>query len=96
MNATHGVVQHNSSAQRFELGSGADASLLEYTRKDGLVIFTHTFVPPALRGRDLAEKLVRTALAWARSENLIVIPQCSYVARFIEHHHEYADLLAQR
>jgi predicted GNAT family acetyltransferase len=46
-----------------------------------------------MRGKGLAESLVRTALAWARVEKLKVVPQCSYVARFIERHSEYRDLL---
>jgi predicted GNAT family acetyltransferase len=37
--------------------------------------------------------MVRSALAWARGEKLKVVPQCSYTARFIERHPEYADLL---
>jgi predicted GNAT family acetyltransferase len=46
-----------------------------------------------MRGKGLAESLVRAALAWARAEKLKVVPQCSYVARFIELHAEYSDLV---
>lgn len=58
------------------------------------MVFTHTLVPPELRGRGVAEKLVRAALAEARARGCRVVPQCSYVARFIERHAEYQDLLA--
>jgi len=59
---------------------------------EGKMIFTHTVVPPELRGRGIAEKLVRTALAEARAAGRKVVPQCSYVARFIERHTEFTGL----
>jgi hypothetical protein len=86
-------VQHATAAQRFELHAEGVTALAEYLRENGRVIFTHTFVPPEMRGKGLAESLVRAALAWARAEKLKVVPQCSYVARFIERHAEYRDLL---
>jgi predicted GNAT family acetyltransferase len=55
---------------------------------------THTFVPGELRGRGLAEQLVRAALEHARAEKLRVVPACSYVAKYIERHPEYRALLA--
>jgi len=86
-------VQHATTAQRFELHAEGATALAEYQREDGRVVFTHTFVPPEMRGKGLAESLVRAALAWARAEKLKVVPQCSYVARFIELHAEYSDLV---
>ena len=88
------AIRHDIAASRFELGSGNTTALIEYVRAGGRVTFVHTYVPPALRGHGLAERLVRAALAWAREENLKVVPQCSYTARFIDLHREFADLLA--
>jgi uncharacterized protein len=93
MDATSAPVTHNSVAQRFELNSNGVTAIAEYRRELNRVIFHHTFVPPELRGQGIAEQLVRTALAWARAEKLQVVPECSYVARLIERHHEYSDLL---
>jgi predicted GNAT family acetyltransferase len=56
-------------------------------------VFTHTVVPPELRGRGIAEALVRAALADARAAGRKVVPACSYVARFMERHREFGDLL---
>ncbi len=86
-------IRHEVSTSRFETGSGEATSLIEYVRAGGRVTFVHTFVPPTLRGQGIAEQLVRFALAWARSEKLKVVPQCSYMAKFIERHPEFADLL---
>lgn len=87
------TVQHNAAAGRFEAVIGDHTAVAEYVIHGGRVVFTHTFVPNELRGRGLAEQLVRAGLAWARAERRKVIPQCSYVATFIERHPEFQDLL---
>lgn len=88
------AVHHDAAARRYESGEGAHLAVLEYERTGDRVTYTHTFVPPELRGRGLAEALVRAALADARTAGLKVVPQCSYVAKFIERHAEYQPLLA--
>jgi len=57
-------------------------------------VFVHTEIDPAYRGRDLAEHLVRAALDDVRDNGMTVVPRCPYVARFIEEHPEYRDLVA--
>ena len=92
-NEPHSVtVTHNHSAHRFEATIDGHLCVAEYQRNDGILTFTHTFVPPELRGRGIAEQLVRTALEYARAENFRVIPACSYVATFIRRHREYVPL----
>jgi predicted GNAT family acetyltransferase len=86
-------VTHNAIAQRYEMTVEGRLSVCEYELKDGQMIFTHTLVPPELRGRGIAEKLVRTALADARASGHKVVPACSYVATFVQRHKEFADLL---
>jgi predicted GNAT family acetyltransferase len=88
------IVRHDTAAQRFEIVLGDHRAGVDYVIDGGSVIFTHTFVPPELRGRGVAEILVRAALDWARQERKRVVPACSYVAKFIERHPDYRDLLA--
>ena len=45
--------------------------------------FTFTFVPESLRGHGIAEKLVRTGLAWAREQGYEIEASCWYVRRFL-------------
>lgn len=87
------VVAHNLAAHRFEAQVDGHLAVAEYERDGTRLIMTHTFVPPELRGRGLAEKLVRPALDFARIEGLTVVPACSYVAAFIQRHAEYQALL---
>ncbi len=87
------TVRHNMAASRYELLVDGHLSICEYVLEGKRMIFTHTLVPPELRGRGIAEKLVRAALADARAQGRTVVPACSYVAKFIERHEEYRDLL---
>jgi len=87
-------IQHNAATHRFEVELGGRLAVAEYRLDGGRVVFTHTFVPPELRGRGIAELLVRRALAWAKAEKLPVVPACSYVAAFIRRNPEFGPLLA--
>ena len=87
------VVRHNAAESRFETVVEGFLSLADYELAAGTLVMTHTLVPPELRGRGLAEKLVRAALDWAAAERLRVVPACSYVATFIQRHAEYQPLV---
>ncbi|HBS42647.1 MAG TPA: N-acetyltransferase [Oceanospirillales bacterium] len=76
-------VIHEPGQQRFILQQEGASCVLDY-RIDGTRInFTHTFVPPELRGKGLAEKLVRRGLKWADEQQLSKEADCWYVARFL-------------
>lgn len=87
-------VRHNAAAKRYEAVVDGHLSVCDYSLAGDSMIFTHTFVPPELRGRGVAEKLVRAALADARAAGRKVEPACSYVAVFIQRNKEYQDLVA--
>ena len=88
------AVTHNEAEHRYEATVDGLLSVCEYELVDDKIVFTHTLVPPELRGRGIAEQLVRPALADARAAGRKVVPACSYVAVFIQRHREYQDLLA--
>ncbi len=88
------TVRHNADESRYETTVDGRQAVCDYTMDRGRVVFTHTFVPPELRGRGIAEKLVRTALDDARQRHLQVVAACSYVAAYIERHPEYQNLIA--
>jgi len=79
--------------KRFEMQIEGKTAVLDYVEQgDNALAFTHTFVPPELRGRNVAAILTRHALEDARRQGKKVVPQCSYVATFMERNKEYADL----
>ena len=95
MSSEHPVeVRHDEAASRWTAEIDGHLAHADYELGGGRIVFTHTFVPPELRGRGVAEQLVRAGLAHAREHNLRVVPACSYVAAFIGRHREFADLLA--
>ena len=52
----------------------------------------HTEVDEQFAGRGYASALARTALDYARANNLKVIPTCPFVRKYLERHPEYDDL----
>lgn len=87
------AVRHNEAERRFEALVDGHLSVADYELTDGALVLTHTFVPPELRGRGVAEQLVRAALAHAGREGLRVVPACSYVAAFIRRNPEFQSLV---
>jgi predicted GNAT family acetyltransferase len=86
-------VRHNPASSRYETEVDGHLAVVDYTLEGDRMTLTRTFVPPELRGRGVAELLVRAALETARAKGLRIVPQCSYVARFIERNAGYQTLL---
>lgn len=75
---------HEPERSRFVAWVDAQEARLEYRLLPRHAVdFSYTFVPEPLRGRGIAEKLVRTGLAWAREQGLAVEASCWYVRRFL-------------
>lgn len=89
-------VVHNTDEQRYEiLVDGILAGFTE-AREDGsdVVVFPHTVVFEQFEGQGLASELVAGALDDIRVRGKKIIARCPYVARYVEKHSDYADLLA--
>lgn len=76
-------VRHEPERQRFVAIVDGIESVADYRLSGGQIDFNHTFVPDALRGRGVAEKLVRQALSWARQEGYQIEASCWYVRKFL-------------
>lgn len=87
-------VTDNKAKNRFELETGSETAVAAYERDGDTIIFTHTVVPEEMQGNGLGSRLIKTALDTARVNGLSVVPQCAFVAAFIDEHPEYADLVA--
>ena len=87
-------VRHEESENRYVIDIDGMQAVADYEYVDEKQVFTHTYVPPELRGRGLAEALVRTALDDAKKAGRKVVPACSYVGVFIDRHKQYKELLA--
>jgi uncharacterized protein len=69
------------------------AGVVAYELSDGAITYTHTVVADAFEGQGIGSALARTALDDARAQGLAVVPRCPFIARWIEHHPDYADLV---
>ncbi|MDE3155178.1 MAG: N-acetyltransferase, partial [Acidobacteriota bacterium] len=52
----------------------------------GDLVLVHTEVPPALRGRGLADRLAAAALDYARAHHLAIVPVCPFVKKYLTRH----------
>ncbi|HEV2748747.1 MAG TPA: GNAT family N-acetyltransferase [Allosphingosinicella sp.] len=93
MNAEDLAATDNSEAKRFEIRVGDDLAIADYSLRDGTILFSHTFVPDAIRGRGIGTALIRAGLRAARQRGLKVIPACPFFARHLAEHPEEQDLV---
>jgi predicted GNAT family acetyltransferase len=88
-------VEHDLVSHRFTVTASSGTAVLAYAAAgSGLLELYSTYVPPADRGRGIAAQLVQAAVKYARAQGLRIIPTCWYVAQWIRHHPEHADLVA--
>ena len=78
---------------RFEIEQDGHVAYLEYTIAGNVLGLVHTEVPKELRGRGLASELAKSALEYARVNQMRVDVICPSVAAYVERHKEYSDLL---
>lgn len=86
----------NDDTSRYELSVDGDVvGYISYERSvDNVFDLQHTIVDPAHGGKGYAGDLTKYALEDARSLSATIVPSCPYVARYLEKHEEYRDLVA--
>ncbi len=89
---TAGQIRDNPALSRFELDAFGDTAIAKYVLRDGVMTFTSTLAPPAMRGKGAASELIRGALLQARARGLKVRAGCSFVVDYLARHPEFADL----
>lgn len=81
-------------AYRAKLSGADQEAFLTWKARGEARIADHTYVPPEMRGRGIAERLVEALIADARDQGFTIVPQCSYVAAQFRRHPEWGDLRA--
>lgn len=95
LDSTASEAIHHTNQQRFEILRAGSTARLEYTLADQQMTIHHTFVPVALRGKNIAGQLAQAAFDYARQAELKVVPACSYIGVYARRHPAVADLLAE-
>lgn len=89
------VIQ-NAEENRFEVWIEGLLSKLDYTENGGSIAMTHVGVPVEFRGMGIAAIITRSALEYARSKSLRVIPICPYVISYLRRNPQYMELTKNR
>ena len=82
-------------AYRIELPGADRPAVLTWRALGPLRVADHTFVPPEMRGRGVAQQLVEALVADARAQGFKIVPQCSYVEALFRRHPDWSELLAE-
>ncbi len=82
------ATEHN----RFEIRHGQDlAGFAEYRDHGRQRIFYHTEIGEQYGGKGLGSKLIRGALTDTTAAGMRIVPVCSFVAKFLDSHDDFAD-----
>jgi uncharacterized protein len=88
-------VRHHPERSRYELLlDGELVGVADYFPGDGVLVFPHTEIDRAHRGRGLGAVLVAGALDDVRARGQRIVATCWYVADFVDANPVYRDLLA--
>jgi predicted GNAT family acetyltransferase len=88
-------ITDNPARSRFEMVVDGEIAFVEYGHDGGHLVLKHTEVPRTLAGRGIGSILVRSVLEDIRHRGLTIVPECEFVAAFIQRHPEFADLVAK-
>jgi uncharacterized protein len=84
------------SRSRFEFEENGEVAYLEFDLDgSGWMTLWHTEVPPALRGRGVADMLAKTALEYARDNKLKIDVICPVVLNFLAKNPEFKALVGK-
>ena len=78
------VVRDNPEMSRLEIESRGQIASLRYERHPHAVVLVETEVPPALRGRGVANALAKWAIETAQQDGLRVVAACPFVQAYMQ------------
>ena len=88
-------VTDNPERHRYEAYVGDElAGFVTYRSRPGVVVLVHTEVGSDFEGRGVGGHLAAEALGDLRARALKVDPVCPFIARYIDSHPEWSDLVA--
>jgi predicted GNAT family acetyltransferase len=87
-------VTNNKKLFRFEIQlPDGEYAILEYRWLKGSMVLMHTVVPTSARGQGIGGILVKYVLDYARSHSLKIVVYCPFVAKYLETHPGYDDII---
>lgn len=90
------TVTNNKRVFKFEISLPNDEiAFIEYRWLKSNMVLMRTLVPASMRGKGLGSYLAKYVLDYARSHNLKIVVYCAFIAKYIENHPEYNDLVVK-
>lgn len=83
----------NTARSRFELTENGLTSFASYRKNGDVVTIPHVETPMEARGTGAAGRLMAEVARHARSNNLKIVPVCSYAAAWFRRHPADHDVL---
>jgi len=88
------TIQDNQAKGRYELDVDGRTVFANYRRVGSTLYIPYVEAPPSLRGTGAAGRLMQGIMETARTQELKIMPTCSYASAWMRRHREYHDLLA--
>jgi uncharacterized protein len=91
-------VSHHADDQAFYAkidNQETDAELAYSLPGNGVMDFTHTFVPEDLRGQGVADHIIKHGLDYARENGFKIKATCAAVSLYLRRHPEYQESTGQ-
>ena len=87
--------KYNGHKGMFYVGEQSDrlAEMVYTMPAPNKMIIEHAGVSDALRGKNVGYQLVRTAVEYARANNIKIIPLCPFARSVFDKKPEFADVL---
>jgi uncharacterized protein len=91
-------IEHEHSGHRGAfvwMEDGERLAVMSYTVAGSRVIIDHTDVDDRLRGKGAGKQLVKSAVEWARTDKVQLLPLCPFARSVFDKTPEYSDVLAK-
>jgi predicted GNAT family acetyltransferase len=90
------TVRNNTEAKRFELvDDGNVVGYCAYTVSGDTMTITHTEIGKEHAGKGYGSALAKQVLGQLQANNQKLVPQCEFIAGYVQKKHpEYSNLLA--
>ena len=88
-------ITHDEKIRRFSCSIEGHECVVDYDRREDIIDIHRTFVHADLRGKGIAEMLLKAISNYAMGKELSVVPTCSYAVLFYKRNKEYASILSK-
>ena len=90
-------IHHDPQARKYYAVVEGQEALLQYSEAGPQTLnFWRTFVPVPLRGKGIADEIVRHALEDVQAKGFKIVPSCWFVDVYIQRHSRFQEMVASR